>query len=89
MFVNMISKLASPSMARMDGCVYAGLQGMKQAPKDKRTRSVLSTLQQWGKALPKGWQIRMAGLESYTCNRVFVRVSGTKTGRVRINYYCE
>lgn len=88
-FVNMISKLASLSVARTGGCLYAGLQGTKEAPKDKRTRSLLSALGQWGKVLPKWWQIRMAGLESYPCNCVLYVLVGKEPGRFRINYYCK
>ena len=50
----------------------------KEAPKDKRTRSVLSALWQQGKALPKRWQIRMAGLENYPRNRVLYVLGGRK-----------
>lgn len=87
--VNMISKLAPLSMAWMSGSPHFGLQGVKEAPKDKRANSVLSTLRHWGKAL----QERVADLDGRPRNLhlqlCFVCISGKKIGRFRINYYCE
>lgn len=55
-------------MAWMGGYLYADVQGVKETPKGRRTRSALSGLQQW-KILLKGgrsgwqaWKVTVATL---------------------------
>lgn len=74
-------------MARMGGCQYAALQGMKEALKTKGPGVFCLLFSSSGRRpCQKGVWIRMADLESYPCN-CYVCVNGKKTGRFGINYY--
>lgn len=91
MSVKMISKLVSLSVARMGGCLYASLQGMKEAPKDKRQKNQEGFV--GSLAVGEGPAKRVADQDGRPGNLplqlCFACVSGRKIGRFRINYCCE